>query len=831
MKMKYITIMLLQVVIALWLLGGSLANAALQKTHPRLMSTTWIESLTSWSNDSKWGPGQRFQNFADSGFGDSNDASRLFAKALMWRMGKGNVYLTSSLNNFDSVVNGISGINDIASKSIYVAYAYDLLYAQLPVASQKNAIDKFNSWQPIVKANAWVSGRYVFQNYSIEKWVPALIVAAAGANDPSNVTNTLDAEYNYWKTNYFDPALYWVNLVFGGAMQEGTYYGTVVNSKNFLHAADVVSMAEGVDLFNTNSWFQKRLMWEWQAYSIPYKFTDPIGGTGEYGWYYHAWGHSERLRARVPFQARLNILLLNTRVTNNPYRGQIYNYLYENADPDLNSAVYDYSDGGALWAFLYGAKNLASQSTPQALQFWTSNINTSYGPGYAFMRTGYTSNDIYVSFKCGDMLSRAHDNLEEGTFQLWGKGEDLAIHSGAYDGSGEYSQTSDYFSRTVSMNGIIVRDPAQRYFLAGSERDNDGGERSYTNWPQDYSSAGSDVTSAFNNWLTTSYQSNGALNPEGVNHKGRLLKADHRDNEYSYVFCDLTRAYNSDQYIEGKSVNNNPVVSSITRELALVDNKYVVVFDRINKKSASYVDKWLLHTQTSFNVNGALSSPSAGEQLYTNTNGTFATTVKNAKLFGQVVLPDNNYQIRKFNNEKRYWNYVRNVPISAGLWYGLNWGADRLEVEPTDSSLNHNFLVVLYPASAETASMPTTVKVQASTNNMTGAIIKNSTLNQIVMFSSSSTGAAPTGDISYVIRPTVSTRHVLFDMTPNQTYYVTLTPNSPTAGDQQILVTTAAGSGTPYVASSQGVLSFTDYTVSQPPDKTSPASPSNLIVQ
>ncbi|MFH1777553.1 MAG: hypothetical protein ABH952_08375, partial [Candidatus Omnitrophota bacterium] len=130
----------------LWFVMHSPAIAALKNTHPRLMSEAWIDQLTEWSNDTSWGPWRRFEDFADGNFGDSSDAGRLLAKALMWKMGKDNTYLTECLNKFDSIVNSIgTNINNI-DRAVYIAYTYDLLYSELSLAQQKNAVDKFILW-------------------------------------------------------------------------------------------------------------------------------------------------------------------------------------------------------------------------------------------------------------------------------------------------------------------------------------------------------------------------------------------------------------------------------------------------------------------------------------------------------------------------------------------------------------------------------------------------------------------------------------------------------------------------------------------------------------
>jgi hypothetical protein len=744
-------------------------TSRLKTTHPRLMSEEWIDQLTEWSQDESWEPWQRFKAFADSSFGDAYDAGRLFAKALMWKMGKGNSYLTEALNNFDSVINTVdsNNVDSIESRGEYIAYAYDLLYDQFSSASQKNAVDAFVQWQETVKTKT-SGGFRPLQGWYLRPWVTAFIVAAAGAYDPSNVENNLDSEYYYWKTNYLYPMLYFLENVTKGPANMGTYY-SVMKMPYILHAVDIVFMVEGEDIYNTNSWFHQAIVYLWQAYSIPYKMKDAKSSSA-YGWYYHHWGQGERLRARVLNMVRLNILHLMTRLSevNNPYRRQIYTYLYGNSDPDFNKAYYSKVDYTSLWAFLFGAKNLVTNPEAPSLRFWYTNKhknlpvndpNYEYGPGYGFMRTGYTSDDIYVSFKCGDMIGRNHENLEDGTFQLFAKGEDLAIHSGAYDGDGRASQTRDYFMRTVSMNGIIIYDPNEQfsyknYSTEKGTIDNTGGQRYYYAGPQAFSASDGRVESMFEHWVG---EDKYTPNPWGHNIRAKLLKADHIDDKYSYIFCDVTRAYNSDEYVEGASAGNTSKVSKVTREMALVGNKYFIVFDRVVKKHPTdysatpkegepypYQDKWLLHSPALFTVNGAEIIVSDGEQLYTNTDGSFYTFVKNfsqdgAYLYGKVVYPDKDFQIRRFNGAKQYWNYQKNVPQPYGWTKGADWGKDRLEIEPIDTDLEHHYLVVLYPAKPTEPAMPQVERISSSQGTMLGALIQDTDTPQIILFSKDNT--------------------------------------------------------------------------------------------
>jgi hypothetical protein len=757
-------------------------SAELSKSHPRLMNQEWIDKFIKWSDES-WEPYLRFRNFANKSFGGAYDTGILFSKALMWKMGKGEIYLTDALAYFDTLVNKVgTSTSNIGTRAQFIAMTYDLLYDKLSDSSRRNAVDKFIEWQDIIKKQGAVSTGYPLWNYSVSLWAPTMVAAAAGAGDSSNTTNDLESEYSFWKNNYFLPGLSFLNELLKGEMTEGTYYGTIIDTREFLKAAEAVFMAEGENVYSNNEWFGKRLVWEWQSFISRPKFIDPIGG--DYGNYYHSWGHSERVRATLPAVSRLNTLLLMSRLPSHEYRGQITYSLYKNSDTDLNKMAYDTTYYAAIYAFIYSEKDALSDAVAPSLQLWTTNLNTTYGPGKVFIRSGYSPDDIYITFKAGDMYYRGHENLEEGSFQIFAKGEDIAIHSGSYAGSGDMIQTYEYWSRTVSTNSLIIYDPSEKFWFIGRSVDNDGGQRTYTDSPQMYKS--------IEDWKELSNFSSGGTNPHGANHHGKVLKADNKYNDFSYVFSDITLAYNSDDYIEGATIGNKAKVSKVTRELALLNNKYVVIFDKLQKKSPTdftanhaegepypYQDKWLLHSQENFNVNGSETFPSDGEQLYKNSNGSFSTTVNSASLYGQVVYPNSNFQIRRFNGSKRYWNYQRNVPMenNQGNWYDIEWGKDRIEIEPTDTSLDHYYLVVLYPEYTSGPKLPETVAVAVTSGQMKGTHIKDSSANVIALFGDS---MSDTNVLNFAYQLTTNSnnnKHYIFDLKPSTQYSVKIDGN------------------------------------------------------
>lgn len=726
-----------------------------------MMDASWLADLTA-SATVGYGPYDNFFSYVTGTIGTSAD--KLVGQTLLYKMGKGTAYRDAAVAAFDTVIaERTDSANDLDDSGYQIALAYDLLYDDLTDTQRKNAVDSFVGLIDLGNATGTMANYTLpLWNYQIAYWGPMMMVSAAGAGDTANVTNDLATEYATLKNGLWTKALTILNSVGKGEAPEGTFYSTNKNTRFLLQAAEAIYNAEGDDIYADNSFFGNRLTWEWQTFGSTPKTYDSVN-TSDYMRYYQAWGHSERFRATVYGQSRANQLLLLYRQQTHQYVDQVYYSLYSNTDTDLNQSPYASTNSLAIFCFLYNAKDVATASAP-SLQFWATNSGEDYGPGKAFMRSGYDDDDIYITYKSGDIMYRGHENLDEGTFQILANGEELAIHSGTYPGSGDKEMQYQYYEHAVSANGLVIYDKNESFWYMGMSVDNTGGQRTYSDSPQMYE--------AFTDWASagTAYSSNAYTNPAGVNHLSSLERSSHVADQYSYVFSDLTRAYNSDTYVEGAEIANTAKVSEVTREFTFVANKYIVVHDRINKKAATSCsgseldgvpcdnqDKWLLHTKTTYSINGTETTPSTDEYLYTGSNGTFTTTVNSAKLFGKIILPSGNYQIRRFTGTKRYWNYVQSVPKTdnQGNWYDIDYGLDRLEIEPTDTGLEHNYLVVLMPGET-TDSMPTITGIDAT--NFEGAVIADSTQPQVVMF-------ADDGDthdsVAYTATYTGTGRHIV----------------------------------------------------------------------
>lgn len=98
-----------------------------------------------------------------------------------------------------------------------------------------------------------------------------------------------------------------------------------------------------------------------------------------------------------------------------------------------------------------------------------------------------------------------------------------------------------------------------------------------------------------------------------------------------------------------------------------------------------------------------------------------------------------------------HWDANEPQPRPTNDFENLPYGEWRLELEPADTALEHNFLTVLYPTISSTLTMPPTVLVTGT--GLSGAHIADPGLNRLALFSAANDGSAPGGLSSIATRP------------------------------------------------------------------------------
>lgn len=159
-----------------------------------------------------------------------------------------------------------------------------------------------------------------------------------------------------------------------------------------------------------------------------------------------------------------------------------------------------------------------------------------WGTGMVFWR-GWQPDDTWIFFKCGDYFEN-HGHYDQGHVEIF-RSAPLLAEAGAYVGGFDSDFRMNFYRRSVSHNTLLITDPGNP--------DDIGDQRVYMNQS-----------------LGTMDRYLADLGAE----TGDII-AYSEGPETGYVMADLTRAYSGNQ------------AHRVTRELALVGDRYLLVVDRV----------------------------------------------------------------------------------------------------------------------------------------------------------------------------------------------------------------------------------------------------------
>jgi hypothetical protein len=241
----------------------------------------------------------------------------------------------------------------------------------------------------------------------------------------------------------------------------------------------------------------------------------------------------------------------------------------------------------------------------------------------------------------------------------------------------------------------------------------------------------------------------------------------------------------------------------------------VVLYDRVGVVSPTFSGantKLLFHVMDEPAISGTPTDVSPGETLYAD--ATLATAVNgDGNLFIKPLLPaQRNLRVVGGRGEKAFWVFDENYdwhwssgesqPRPTTEFDPIPYGEWRIELEPADTALDHNFLTVLQPTISTTVSMAWVSPI--STTKLAGARIADPDLNRVTLFSAAYDGGSPEGILEYNYLPTTHTLNLVFDLVPYASYAVSVTEES---FSHYVTLTPGTGDITVY-ANGQGVLSF-----------------------
>lgn len=711
---------------------------------------------------------------------EPGDEYNMHAKALVGLItGTASYCDEAILLALDQIVNPY----DSAEKAGGLAVIYDHCHAQLTTEQRTTFINYFNTWGDDTPKGEDVSG---WGNYWPRYGYSYALMGLATYGDNPRAQEWMD-EYRHRR--YRDNDLLLLDhIADGGAWPEGMIYDWIANEPR-VKAIDAWLTATGENLFKSTSWFCDRL-----GYLLLHHWPGVADQWGNYFHPYLSTGDTERNRGSMANYGRIMALILVEHFPDDPLSRQLQAYL---AAPPANNSM----------SFLYPEEFLWF-NPDQAVESPSLNTHYAVGTGTLFMRSGWpdgaADTDLgatHITFQCGDHFTY-HQHYDQNSFTLFKHG-DLALDSGVYSGDGLSNHDINYYVRTIAHNTLVVFNPGEDFSSARPDATStDGGQRSM------YPASRSPNTLEY-------------FEMHGVHYDtGDMLRFED-DANYTYALGDATKAYNNPTYNQTMDTgldNNVAKVSCFQREFVYLrpqktgGSEYVVIFDRVGVTQPAFSGqntKLLFHTLNEPTVNGTPTVVSSGETLFAGAD--LATAISgDGKVFIKTLLPENRY-FRKVGGRgvKAFWVFDENYdwhwdpgesqPRPTNDFEDIPYGEWRLEVEPGDTGLHHNFLTVLYPTGKDTVEMPMAALITGT--GVAGVQIAGPSLNSAVLFSSASNGSAPAGPITYACRQTRRTYHLIFDLQPGARYNltntfkaglrtVTLTPNPTgihTVSDQGVL--------------------------------------------
>lgn len=674
-----------------------------------------------------------------------------------------------------------------------LALVYDWCYAQMTAVTRTQLLTYFNTWgdkQKWASPTHFTDAQPGWGNYWPNYSYSFALIGLATFGDNPRAGEWLD-EYRQTRVGQYDLAAF-DRIAAGGAWPEGTVYDWIANPNRML-ALTAWRSGTGENLFQSSPWFSERL-----GYLLLQNYP---GVDNEWGYQFHPYisqGDAERHRGSIGNYQRIMSLLLAHTFPTDPRAQQLQAYL--TTAPINTSATFQY-----YLEFLWNDPSVAPTAP---------NRVTNFAPalGQVIWRSGWPSGAAdtdpcatYITFHAGDHFTY-HQHYDQNAFTLW-KCADLALDSGVYSGNGLSFHDVNYYVRSIAHNTLVVYNPLEDFTSVRSGAvSNDGGQRT--------------VAPA-------------SRSPDSVTYWDQYAKqydtgdiVHHEDGAlYSYALGDATKAYNNPAYAQTSNFPTNvPKVSRFQRELVYLrplaptvalSNDFVVLYDRVGVVSASFSlsnTKLLFHTLNAPTVNGTPQVVSPGETLYANATEAAAVS-GNGKLFMKVLAPtSHNLRVVGGRGVKAFWVFGQQYdwhwlatepqPRPITDYDPLPYGEWRLELEPADAALDHNFLTVLYPTISTTLAMPAATLINGS--GLAGAHVADPTLNRVVLFSSALDGSTPSGTLTYSYQPTTTTLNLIFDLLPNAQYDLTTTL---TNNVQTVTLTPTVGGA--YRVSTEGVLNVT----------------------
>ncbi|HBA84708.1 MAG TPA: hypothetical protein DCZ95_11495 [Verrucomicrobia bacterium] len=744
--------------------------------HPRIyLTTNKLAALRAQAlpDNPRW---TVLKNHAEASNGSA------LAKALYWQITGQAAYgqqaiakLTNSLvqaklNNYVNIVEGASD----------VAIVFDWCYDLMAQAERDAFIEYFNGWgdRPNKGNDGPCLGNY-WPRYSCSY---GMIGLASFDHNP-RAQQWMD---KFRHDRFRDVDLDLFSLIDdGGGWPEGSIYDGIANLWR-LQIYDGWLTATGENLFESSSWCRDRL-----CYFLMHLWPGVVPSSGgTHSRPYPSFGDAERNRSTMINYERLMNLILLEQYPEAECADQMQSYL---SDGPANLSQTFVCHWEYIWYHPEQASTPPTRTTHYAKDLGLVMARSGWPTGGADTDRSAT----YLLFQSGDWFAY-HQHYEQNSITLRKYG-DLLVDSGVYGGDGLSQHDVNYYIRTIAHNTLVVYNPSESFEDAREYAfSNDGGQRTLRP-------------------VSRSPWSLGYYNDNKKYYDMADMSAFEDHSDYTYMLGDATKAYNNPTYnqaLDTIRTGNTAKVSRFHRECVYLrptstlggsnSEEFVLLYDRVGVTATHFSGantKLMFHVLNEPSIAGIGSNISDGETLYTNPPLMTAIS-ETGKLFMSVLAPDR-FNVRKVGGfgQKAFWVFGQSFTNGCSNdWEPTPYGEWRMELEPADDELDHNFLTVLYPTRTNTLAMPSLSRIVAD-NHMEGALIRDPTLNKLVLFSSKTNGAAPVGPINFSYAATGLASCLVLDLPTGATYRATAVRSGE---DFAINLQPSVGSG--HQVSSQGVL-------------------------
>ncbi|MFH0731978.1 MAG: PKD domain-containing protein [Candidatus Omnitrophota bacterium] len=610
----------------------------------------------------------------------------------------------------------------------FLSQAYDWMYNYLTSEQRASYLAKIIQWTEQIKGMKQYNGS--FGNYSHRFMMAEAITGyAILADNPAKGQEYIDNAIAHWiliKDCFILSAGDGASFM-GEDYQNSTMWQTTAQFIELMNFMTDDDYYVGCDFLEKRIQFIIYNLWMGLNGAIP---TIKNIRNGDY----QAW--------KVKYESiRLQLLLLG-----NYYYDTYGKYAYwviNNTD-ELNSnktKVMDaYKD---LDLIFYDRNKVGTNVSELPTAYYADNVD---GVGITIMKSDWSEDQTLIAYICGNWYGSGHQDLDQGSFQIYSHKRELAINSGSYDGDGSSNAARWYFGRTVAQNSLLIYDPNEHWdnCIRGVDDrlayGNDGGQRDFSG-KNAYDKECPQVFSNAPHWETFRQRCE----------VGDYKAFKHTD-DFDYIYSDLTNAYNNPAFTsDPDGTYNYPPnivkVTKVNRQLVYVRgiNEYVVIFDDVVSADASYKKTWLLHMieQPVLNGDETVIEGTSELGISQSANSDLVTIIEgDRKLFSKTLLPASSVITRiggvgpqPPSSPHGPDDYDQWLDGSNHYQWGGFYGKWRIEVSPTEANTFDNFLHVLHPASAETLEMPPTELITATGDNMRGTLIGDSVNPTIVMFS------------------------------------------------------------------------------------------------